>query len=259
MNTRLQIAEIARTLSGNFVFQKKLPSAFGNAKINVTSKSDIRLLAPGFAGSASDLLQVASIYIKEGFCVWDIGSNLGVFSFCASWKAGNAGKIYSLEADPFYVELQNKTVRSLPVGYAFVSPMCAAVSDRIGILDLMIPKRGHSRNHLAIVEGNNAGETATQKQVVTVAADFLLQHWPKPDFVKVDIEGAEILFLRGATQLLQNVRPQLYIEVAKSNSDSATEILKSFNYGIFTLLPDGSEQPTDRCSFNSIARPLEQL
>jgi FkbM family methyltransferase len=258
MTTKLQIAKFARTLFGNIVFRKKLPQAFGNAKINVTARSDIRLLTPGFSRSASDLLQVASIYIKEGFCVWDIGSNLGVFSFCASWKAGRTGKICSLEADPLYVELQNKTARCLPTEYAFVSPLCAAVCDRMGILDLKIPKRGHSRNHLAIVEGNDAGESETQKQVITVTADFLLQHWPKPNFVKVDIEGAEILFLRGASQLLEVVRPQLYIEVAKSNSDSATEILKSFNYGIFTVMPDGTEQPTDRCTFNSIARPLGQ-
>jgi FkbM family methyltransferase len=183
MNATLEIAKIARKLTGNFIFRKKLPRAFGNARIDITSRSDIRLLTPGFRRSASDLLQVASLYIKPGSCVWDIGSNLGVFSFCASWKAGPQGSVYSLEADPFYVELQNKTVRSLPTGYSSVIPLCAAVADTMGIVGLCIPRRGHSRNHLASVESNNAGETEALKQVVSLTADFLLKYWPKPDFV----------------------------------------------------------------------------
>jgi FkbM family methyltransferase len=259
MNSKVAIAKLARKLSGSTVFRKRLPSEFGGARVNVTSRSDIRLLAPGFARSASDLMQVASLYIKPGACVWDIGSNLGVFSFCASWKAGPKGNVFTLEADPYYAELQNKTAVSLPQGYSTVTPLCAAAADEMGIVDLCIPKKGHSRNHLMKVAGNDAGETESKKQVISVTADFLLQHWPKPDFVKVDVEGAEILFLRGATELFKNVRPTLYIEVSEANSDQATEILSSFNYSIFSLEPDGAERRVDKCRFNSIAKPNEKL
>jgi hypothetical protein len=111
---------------------------------------------------------------------------------------------------------------------------------------------------LAVVEGNDAGESEARKQVVSVTADFLLQYWPKPDFVKVDIEGAEILFLLGATKLLKDVRPQMYIEVSQSNSELATQILSSLNYNFFTISSSGSEQPIERLSFNSIARSAER-
>lgn len=253
---KLAVANVARVLSGGVVFRKRLPRAFGGAHVRVTTRSDIRLLAPGFSRSASDLLLIACMYVRGGFCIWDIGSNLGIFSFCAAWKAGKAGRVCSLEADPLYVELQNKTAGSLPEGYAPVFPICAAVSDRMGILDLSVPKRGHARNHLAIVGGNDPGETKRQKQVLSVTADWLLQCWPKPDFIKVDIEGAECLFLGGATRLLQNVRPQIYIEVASANSEQATQILRSFNYGLFSVSPDGLEQKQASCTFNTIARPL---
>jgi FkbM family methyltransferase len=166
--------------------------------------------------------------------------------------------VYSLEADPFYVELQNSTIKSLPSGYAPVTPLCAAASDQLGVLDLSLPRRGHTRNHLTIVEGNDAGETESHKCVVSVTADFLLQYWPKPDFVKVDIEGSELLFLRGATKLLSEARPTLYIEVSELNSSAASKVLSSFDYGLFTLLPDGSEVREESCKFNSLARPLEE-
>lgn len=256
-NATIQIAKLVRKIAGNFVFRKALPSKFGHAKINVTSRSDIRLLVPGFERSVPDLLQVASRYIEKGNCVWDLGSNLGIFSFCASWMAGVNGKVYSLEADSFYAELQHKTASSLPPRYAPVIPLCAAVADSVGILELAISKRGHSRNHLSMIEGNCAGETEARKQVVSVTADFLLQHWPRPDFIKVDVEGAEILFLRGATELLKVVRPIFYIEVNDENRDSATEILISNNYRLFSLSKDGAESATHKCNFNTIAKPEE--
>ena len=73
--------------------------------------------------------------------------------------------------------------------------------------------------------------------------------------MKGDIEGSEILFLLGATKLLETVRPRLYIEVSDSNADLATKMLQSFKYRIFTVSPDGSEKPTDRCKINPIAKP----
>jgi len=258
MAVALQLAQIARKLTGRFVFQKRLPREFGKARINATSRSDIRLLAPGFQRSACDLMQVASRYVKPGHCVWDIGSNLGIFSFCAAWKAGKNGKVFSLEADSFYAELQHKTARSLSIGYAPVVPLCGAVSDRMGILELAIPKKGHSRSHLAIVEGNQADETEAQKQVISVTADFLLRHWPKPDVVKVDVEGAEVLFLQGATMLLETARPLFYIEVNDSNQEPATKVFSSFNYGIFELSSNGTEVELDRCTFNTVAKPVER-
>ena len=83
-----------------------------------------------------------------------------------------------------------------------------------------------------------------------------MQHWQKPNFVKVDIEGAESLFLTGAADIL-NARPTLYIEVGESNRDFATQILSKFNYELFSLSSDGNETNIDRCEFNTLAKPRE--
>lgn len=251
------LAAIARTLTGRFIFKKRLPPAFGGSGIFVTSRSDIRLLAPGFEWGASDLLIVAGKYIKPGDCVWDIGSNLGIFSFCSASKAGPQGSVYSLEADPFFVEIQHRTSRSLPNSYAPVSPLCAAVADRSGLLKLAIPKNGLSRNHLSILSGNSASAAEMYKQVVTVTADFLLDHWPSPDFVKVDVEGAEILLLEGAERLLKAVRPTFYIEVNPENQKRATEIFRSYNYHFFSIDSRGTETSESTCVFNTVVKPGE--
>ena len=112
-----------------------------------------------------------------------------------------AGKVFALEADPSYAELLFKSARTLSEMYASVVPLCAAVADRSSILELVIAKRGHSRNRLQILASADGCDAEAVKQVVSVTGDFLLAHWPKPDFVKVDVEGAELLFLAGATKV----------------------------------------------------------
>jgi len=259
MGLGLVLARIARHMTGRFTFRKKLPAEFGGARIYVTARSDVRLLAPGFSSTATDLLQVARSYVKAGDCVWDIGSNVGTFSFCAAWKAGPQGRVFALEADPHYADLLQRTARTLSEQYAPVVPLCAAAADRFSILELAIAKRGHSRNHLRIVSNLDAGETESVKQVMSVTGDFLLTQWPKPDFIKVDIEGAELLFLAGASKVLSTARPGLYLEVSPSNRDLMTELLLTHRYALSRVSADGTVSPADRCEFNTLAQPVESL
>ncbi len=163
-----------------------------------------------------------------------------------------------MKADSFYADLQHRTARILPAGYAPVVSLCAAVSDRMGILELAIPKKGHSRSHLAMLTGNQADETEAHKQVVSITADFLVQHWAKPDFIKVDIEGAELLFLHGAKQVFEIARPLVYIEVNEENQDLATQAFTAWNYQLFELSPEGKETSIRRCRFNTVAKPAER-
>jgi FkbM family methyltransferase len=259
MTFGLELARVARHMTGRFTFRKRLPAEFGAARILVTTRSDVRLLAPGFSHTATDLFQIARAWIKAGDCVWDIGANLGIFSVCAAWKAGPRGRVLALEADPCYADLLYRTARTLSDRYASVTPLCAAVADQVSILELAIPRRGHTKNHLRIVSVMGDHETEAVKQVVSVTCDFLLARWPKPDFVKVDIEGAELLFLAGANQMLSQVRPGLYLEVSSANCDQMTDLLLSHRYVLSRVAADGTATPVNRCVFNTLAQPVEQV
>lgn len=248
---------MARSLTAPFLFKKRLPRDFGRAKILVTSRADIRLLAPDMEPSAADLFAVVRNYVAEGATVWDIGSNLGILSFCSALKTGRNGHVYSLEADSRYADIQSRTLKTSPEKAGNVFILCAAVADKQGILDLEIPKRGHARNHLNIVEGNDADETDMIKQVVTCTLDWLLDYWRPPDFVKIDVEGAELLAVAGGRTLFAEHRPIAYIECARANAEKMTRYFSNLEYRLFSLDSDGVERPIEKFVFNTIAKPAE--
>jgi FkbM family methyltransferase len=248
-------ASLVRALTSPFVFTKRLPRDLGGQRVYVTTRADLRLAAPGLNRAAGDLFCVARKYLKAGDVVWDIGSNLGLFTFAAASKIGPAGQVFSLEADPKYAEIQNRTLRKTPSTAARISVLCAAAADQTGILTLVIPRRGHARNHLSLVEGNSPGTAEFQKQVPAVTLDSLLQFWKAPTFLKMDIEGAEALAAEGGKRLFETVRPTAYIECSPSNSPRMTEFFKNLGYSLYRLDDAGNEQPVDSFRFNTLVKP----
>ena len=251
-------AGILRKTLGSLTYHKRLPSEFGSGRLLVSPRADMRVLYPGFERAAFDLMLVSRLYVKQGACVWDIGSNLGLFSACAAYKAGPRGMVFSLEADPRYAALQMRSAATLTTAYAPIEVLCGAAADETSLLRFAVSRQGHARSHLAEVEGQRSDETESVQQVLSVTLDFLLQHWPKPDIIKIDVEGAEALVLQGADRMLREVAPILYIEVSDQNREAVTRRFHDHGYELFKLEADGSETPVDLCGLYCIARPAQK-
>jgi FkbM family methyltransferase len=238
----------------DFVFRKKLPPNFGSNKIIVSPRADVRVLKWGWNGCAFDLQLVAEANIKPGMTIWDIGANLGIFSFLSAYKAGRNGRVFALEADTKYADIIHRSSRLLSNKYAPVKVLCAAISDTHGFKTLGISKKGHARSKLVESRKETSFFEST-KQCMSVTGDDLLAYWGKPDFIKIDIEGAEVAALNGCSRVLLEARPSLYIEVSPENAETATRQMKHFGYDIFHLNGDGSETRVELCSFYTVARP----
>lgn len=242
----------------NFKYRKKLPAGFGPARIYVTPRADARILRAGWTGVAPDLIAVVDAVVKPGDVVWDIGANQGILAFLAAHRVGQTGAVYALEADPPYADMIFASAQGLPAGYADVTVLCAAIWDRPSLVDFAISAKGHARNRIDTQDTPKDYQVAVRKSVATVTADFLSAHWRAPDFVKIDVEGAEFEALSGATTLLSEQRPVFYVEVSDSNAEGVTDLFRRHDYKISKLRLDGSEEPTEKCSFYTIARPSEQ-
>jgi hypothetical protein len=70
------------------------------------------------------------------------------------------------------------------------------------------------------------------------------------DFVKLDVEGAELSVLRGATQLLVRKRPVLLVEVSQVrtiawgyDAEEIVHFLQRTGYDLFQILDEGKLSP----------------
>jgi hypothetical protein len=72
-------------------------------------------------------------------------------------------------------------------------------------------------------------------QVTTISIDDLVKvkNLPRVDFIKMDIEGAELSALKGAEQTLRDFRPRLAISLYHNESDliEIPEFINSLNLG----------------------------
>ena len=238
----------------NFEFSKRHPKEFGGERMYVTARSDARIFKPGWDACAYDLQLVARHIIEPGMCVWDVGANLGIMSVLAASRVGGAGAVYALEADPAYADRIFRSSQRLSGAYQPVNVLCAAIADRTGILEFAVAKQGHARNKLLGLADENF-EVEARKMVPSIRGDELLQTWRAPDFVKMDVEGAELQALEGSRTILESARPIFYIEVSPENQKDVSELFRAYDYDIFHLKGDGSEDPVEECTFYTVARP----
>lgn len=219
----------------------------------VSPRADIRILKSGWRGVAYDLMLVARNHVKPGMVVWDIGANQGVFSFLSAYKTGAQGAVYALEADPKYADQIFRSNQKVSKSYSPIDVMCAAIGETASFAHLQVSKRGHTRNHL--VSSERVLMKKDLKCVPVVTGDSLLDFWRPPDVVKLDVEGYELFALSGMSRMLSEIRPIIYVEVAKENSAAATRILTEHGYSINHLKGDGHLEPVSECTFYTMAVP----
>jgi FkbM family methyltransferase len=131
--------------------------------------------------------------------VYDIGANVGFFSLLASRLAGSGGIVYAFEPQPRNVRLLE--FHRAANGITNLRILDAAVSARDGVAQFQSAK-GPAMGSLA-----ESGEYA----VTTVTVDsFASDHRP-PDVMKIDVEGAEVEVLTGATKTLLRHRPVIIL------------------------------------------------
>ena len=230
----------------NFEFRKRLPSEFGGERMYVTARSDARVLKLGWDGCAYDLQLVARHIIEPGMCVWDVGANLGIMSVLAAYRVGSSGAVYALEADPAYADRIFRSSQRLSGSYQPVNVLCAAIANRDGILEFAIAKQGHARNKLLGL-ADDSFEVEARKMVPTIRGDELLETWRAPDFIKMDVEGAEYGILEGL-KLVTHLPKQLLVEyhhrfpgIGKQKTVDSIDMLRGLGYRIFGLSETGRE------------------
>lgn len=164
-------------------------------------------------------MKLANTHIGPDDVVWDIGANCGVFAL----SCNKAKHVIAVEPDPFLASLINRSEAPN------VQTLCAAVSSGSGVSDLCIASRGRASNRLSDVSsGTQTGGIRSSTPVMTLTLDQMLKHFPAPTFIKMDIEGSELLALSGGHRTL-SLGPKLYLEIRTESLPEAKALLGGYS------------------------------
>lgn len=156
-----------------------------------------------------EIQEAISSYVKPGMTFYDVGANIGFFSLLSARLAGSTGRVFAFEADP---EIASRLRRNAGRNeFAWLTVTEAAVWSEPGSIYFQRadPRTSPDRGLGHVVE--LAGADTIKVQAVSLD-DFTLSA-PPPDFIKCDVEGAELEIFRGARQLLAKNRPRILCEV----------------------------------------------
>lgn len=158
---------------------------------------------------------------------------MGIYTLLAASKI-KAGSIYSFEALPKnYIRLkENLTLNQ----FQQVKPYAIAISDFTG------------NSALNLAEGDSMPFITSNvtKNTIIVTTDTLdnllpVEIIPQLTLVKIDIEGAEFLAMKGAISLLKQQRPHVWImEINDTVNNFAYQkqdivnFLQEYGYGLYT-------------------------
>jgi len=139
-------------------------------------------------------------FVQPGMTVWDVGAHIGEYTLLAAHGAGVTGRVHAFEANPAMLRVLETNVALN--GFTRVTCRGEAVSDRVGEAEFVVQRN----SALSSLQGQGGGRAVTGQATIRVPTTTLDAHAAahgRPDLIKVDVEGAEILVLRGASALLE--------------------------------------------------------
>ncbi|MCC6739665.1 MAG: FkbM family methyltransferase [Planctomycetia bacterium] len=216
------------------VLKRHLPGDMGGGPLYVSPDAALQFWKGSLEEAGRDLFDFATRHVKEGSVVWDVGANVGLFTFAAAHRAGAAGTIVAVEPDLFCAELLERSRAAQAPGGARVLIVPLAVGAAPAVADFHIAERGRSASHLADCPGSTqSGGVRSTVPVPVVTLDWLAGLAPPPGVLKIDVETAEAQVLRGARSVLSRHRPVILCEVARECSADVTSEFKAQGYRLY--------------------------
>lgn len=163
--------------------------------------------------------------IKEGDIFFDIGANCGFYTLLARLLVGTKGEVHSFEPTPKIFNLLKKNT----IGFSNVFTNNLAVYQTRGRLDFYLGEFS-TGNSLKKIENTNF-----QKTIIDAISidEYCKEHTLKPNFIKIDVEGAEEDVVLGAQNVLKANNPDIAMEIWQSNNKShrnAFQLLVGLGY-----------------------------
>ena len=202
-----------------------------------------------------ELQQAVGQWIQPGMVVYDVGANVGYISLLLARRVGPQGQVFAFEPLPANQERLRRNLELAtrptpgqnPPAFAPVTPVAAAVVDTPGPVRFLV----HTSTSMGKAAGS-AGRAEEHYQSKLEVEGLTLDEFAYgagghavPQAIKMDIEGGEVLALRGMVRLLCEARPLMLVELhGPESAQAAWQTLTAAGYTLRRMQPGYAPVPS---------------
>ncbi|HEY70211.1 MAG TPA: FkbM family methyltransferase [Anaerolineae bacterium] len=174
--------------------------------------------------------QSAQDHVHPGDVVYDIGAHIGYTCLLYAQRVGDEGAVHAFEILPsITTNYLQKTIQSN--AFNNIATHAVGLSDQEEDFSLPV---GETLMTSQQSEGRE-GQRIEECKVVPLDAYAAIHNLPKPTYVKIDIEGAEVRCLLGAEKTFRENLPMMMIEFhSKALLQEGYSLLDAWGYRFVT-------------------------
>lgn len=186
--------------------------------------------------------------VSEGSVIIDVGAHSGQHTKIFA-RLVPRGHVYAFEPGVYARSILTKAMAVRGFGNVTVVPLGLSDVATTEILNVPLKRSGSMGFGLSHIGKADEGRPGVTEEIHITTLDIFAeaQKLERIDFIKVDIEGWEFNFLKGAIGTIKKHRPSLQLEVTPSTLERANatpadifELLMSLDYVVFE-----TDEPTN--------------
>jgi len=173
-------------------------------------------------------LRLIKQFVCKGAVCFDIGANIGSYTYAISSAAGRYGKVFAFEPLPENLRILTFIIKFLRLKNTSLIP--GAVSNKSGEMLINVPfidgVQRNTRAHLT-----SSGDVNSVKVKVTTIADIVSKYnLHRVDFIKCDVEGAEKFVFEGGENFIKLNAPVIVCELGAGSENFGLNDNEVFSY-----------------------------
>ena len=183
-----------------------------------------------------ELRRVVTELTRPSMVAYDIGANVGVFTFLLARLVGSSGAVYAFEPEGNNFTCLQRSVQLNGTSNVRVDKRAIGQNSGTALFD----RRGGAFSGRLVGDNTNYQRSANLTAVQTASIDDLIRKegFAPPDIVKIDVEGNEALVLAGMRDTLTSHSPIIVCELHKHLGESAgavQTILRECGYSVYSV------------------------
>jgi FkbM family methyltransferase len=163
--------------------------------------------------------------------VFDVGAHIGLYSLPASRVVAPRGRIYAFEPSQSNREFFNKHIAYNKCQNIVVEPYLVGESDAKEV-EFYENEETDPMNALMAFKNSENYRKVLREQVSLDS--FCQKNNLIPEVMKIDVEGAEVLVLKGAQEILRKYQPLIFLSVHPSRIEKLGNSLTKLKELIWT-------------------------